>query len=115
MLAQYGLFSSQWSTLKLLMEEQPLTPADIAVRQHVEKPSITKVLQRLKELNYIEATPGEDKREKWIRLTDSGNEVCIEMIDKLNTVYSNVLKDIPEQEIEKTIGLFDQAYRNLSR
>lgn len=112
-LEQYGLSNSQWTIMKLLKNEGAMTPAEIANRQQVEKPSITKILQRLDELNYIEATPGKDKREKWIRLTDSGETACIEIIDQLKHLYENLLEGVKEEDLHNAINLLARVQTKL--
>lgn len=114
-LEQYSLSNSQWNIMKILKIEQVMTPAEIAHRQQVEKPSITKILQRLNEMGFIEVTPGEDKREKWIRLTDSGEAVCIEIMERLKLLYENLLEGIKEADLENAINLLMHVHENLSK
>ncbi|MFC5601760.1 MarR family winged helix-turn-helix transcriptional regulator [Sporosarcina koreensis] len=113
-LAQYGLFSSQWQIMKLLMQEGAMTPAEIAQRQQVEKPSITKILQRLGEMEYVESTPGQDKREKWIRLTSSGEAVCRDVMEQLASLYEDLLKGSSKEEVEIAISVLARAHQNLT-
>jgi DNA-binding MarR family transcriptional regulator len=113
-LAQYGLFNSQWSIMKLLMQEGAMTPAEIAHRQQVEKPSITKILQRLVEMKYVESTPGQDKREKWIRLTSSGEAVCHDIMNQLASLYEDLLKGSSQEEVEMAISVLARAHQNLT-
>ena len=44
----------------------------------VEKPTITRTVNRLEELGLIEQIPGKDKRERRIQLTDAGVQKYIE-------------------------------------
>ena len=113
MLAEYRLFNSQWTILKLLLQEGASTPAEIAARQQVEKPSVTKILQRLVELQYVEVRPGEDRREKWMRLTDKGTAVCNEIMGKLHTFYAGLLENVEENEIDVAISVLERIYENL--
>jgi len=113
-LAEYRLFNSQWTILKLLFQEGDMTPAEIATRQQVEKPSVTKILQRLEELTYIEVHPGQDKREKWIRLTESGSSACHEIMGKLDTLYKGFLKGVPADNIEIATAVLKNIQENLN-
>lgn len=90
-----------------------MTPAEIATKQQVEKPSVTKILQRLEELTYIEVRPGEDKREKWIRLTESGHSVCQAIMGKLDVLYKGFLKGIPIENIEIATAVLTHILENL--
>lgn len=100
--------------MKLLMQEGAMTPAEIAHRQQVEKPSITKILQRLGEMEYVESTPGQDKREKWIRLTSSGKAVCHEIMEQLASLYEDLLKGSSKEEVEMAISVLARAHQNLT-
>lgn len=91
-----------------------MTPAEIATKQQVEKPSVTKILQRLEELAYIEVRPGEDKREKWIRLTESGMSACNEIMGKLDTLYKGFLKGVPAENIEIATAVLKSIQENLN-
>lgn len=91
-----------------------MTPAEIAERQQVEKPSVTKILQRLLEMEYVESTPGQDKREKWIRLTNSGEAVCRDVTEQLATLYEELLKGSSIEELEKTISVLARIHQNLT-
>lgn len=114
LLIPYELYSSQWSILKLLKQEEALTLAEIANRQQVEKPTVTKIVQKLNKLEYVEATQGEDKREKWIRLTNDGHEVHDEIVKKLQILYANLLGDMSEEALQDAIHALDQAHRGLT-
>lgn len=91
-----------------------MTPAEIAQRQQVEKPSVTKILQRLAEMKYVEATQGQDKREKWIRLTDSGEAICREITLQFKSLYEELLKGASKEELEVAISVLARAHQNLS-
>ncbi|QTD40049.1 MarR family winged helix-turn-helix transcriptional regulator [Sporosarcina sp. Te-1] len=112
-LAEYRLFNSQWTILKLLFQDGDMTPAEIATKQQVEKPSVTKILQRLEELTYIEVRPGEDRREKWIRLTESGHTVCHDIMGKLDALYKVFLKGVPAENIEIATAVLTHIQENL--
>lgn len=114
-LEQYELSNSQWSIMKLLKNEEVMTPAEIAHRQQVEKPSITKILQRLDELGYIGVTPGEDKREKWIRLTNSGEAVFIEIMERLKLFYESLLEGVSEEDLQNAVSLLTHVHESLSK
>ena len=91
-----------------------MTPAEIAQRQQVEKPSVTKILQRLAEMKYVEATQGQDKREKWIRLTDSGEAICREITLQFKSLYEELLKGASKEELEMAISVLARAHQNLT-
>lgn len=97
-LARHQLYSSQWGILRLLIKDEPLTLVEIASYQNVEKPTVTRMIQRLKELGYVESIPGRDKREKKIQLTQLGKKVCAEVQLTIEQFHKDALQGISEEE-----------------
>jgi DNA-binding MarR family transcriptional regulator len=61
------------AALGLLYPDNQLAPSDIARAEKVTTQSMSQVINRLAELNYIDRTPsGEDKRKVVLSLTPSG-------------------------------------------
>ncbi|AXI00500.1 MarR family transcriptional regulator [Sporosarcina sp. PTS2304] len=115
LLAPYSLFHSQWGILKLLKQEGEMTSADIAIRRQVEKPSVTKIIQRLLEMNLVSIRPGTDRREKWIGLSDQGHETVDKIISELEEFYRELLEDVEIEDIEIAIRVLETARKNLNK
>ncbi|MNN78859.1 putative HTH-type transcriptional regulator [compost metagenome] len=97
-LSPFNLSSPYWFIMFRIVNEGPQTISDISIRQNVEKPTITKMVQRLSELGYVEAVPGDDKRTKFIQLTDKGREIFDQVQHKLDVFQSNLAEDMSEDE-----------------
>lgn len=69
-LEPYGLYSAQWSVLYVLKEKGTLTQKELCDYMAVEAPPMTRTIQRLSKLGYIQQNIGEDKRKKYIELSD---------------------------------------------
>ena len=54
------------------------TLVEISNYFNVEKPTITRTVNRLEDIGLIEQIPGKDKRERRIQLTDSGIQKYVE-------------------------------------
>ncbi|MDV6377265.1 MarR family transcriptional regulator [Sporosarcina sp. GW1-11] len=115
LLAPYGLFNSQWGILKLLKLEGEMTSAEIASRRQVEKPSVTKIIQRLLEMNLVSIRPGTDRREKWIGLTELGHETVDKVVLQLETLYCELLEGVELEDIETAIRVMESARKNLNK
>ncbi|ARJ38882.1 hypothetical protein SporoP8_08375 [Sporosarcina ureae] len=115
LLAPYQLFHSQWGILKLLWIEGEMTSAEIAVRRQVEKPSVTKIVQRLLEMGLVSVRPGTDRREKWIGLTEQGQATVSNIIAGLEVFYENLLEGATEEDLEAGIRILKQANKNLHK
>ena len=113
LLLHYDLYNAQWTVLSLLSREGEMTSAEIAERQMIEKPSVTKVVKRLHEIGYVDVTQGQDKREKRLKLSNEGKRITQHIQQELMPVYEHILEGIPKEKIEEAKQLLDQAYYNL--
>ncbi|WP_110929241.1 MarR family winged helix-turn-helix transcriptional regulator [Bacillus massiliglaciei] len=112
-LAKYQLYAAQWSVLVLLFHEAPITSAEIAVRQSVEKPTITPILKKLHELGYIGVIAGKDKREKKLFLTDLGTATYKKAAEEISHLQKHALQGINEEEIQQVNRIIKIARNNL--
>lgn len=98
LLSPFFLAGSQWAIMHFILQNGAHTISDISTYQNVEKPTITKMVQKLIELDYVEAQPGKDKRTKFILLTENGYTICEQVQEKLSDYQKKLLKDIPEAD-----------------
>ena len=97
-LAPFNLTSSQWAILHFLLYNGEHTISDISTYQNVERPTITKMVQRLIELDYVEAQSGTDKRTRFIKLSKNGEAVCEQVLEKLSTYQSYLVGEVSEAD-----------------
>ncbi|PIC58263.1 MarR family transcriptional regulator [Sporosarcina sp. P12(2017)] len=115
LLAPYQLFHSQWGILKLLWLDGEMTLAEIAIRRQVEKPSVTKIIQRLLEMGLVSIRPGTDRREKWIGLTEQGKATVVNVMADLEVFYDNLLEGATVEDLEAGIRVLKLANKNLHK
>ena len=75
LLSAYELSYSLWEVVFYIKNNGPSTLVDIANHYNVEKPTITRRVHRLEELQMVKQIAGQDRREKIIQLTELGEEV----------------------------------------
>jgi DNA-binding MarR family transcriptional regulator len=69
------LSQSELATLGRVSREGPITPGQLARSEHVQPPSMTRLLERLESKGFIERTPHpDDRRQVLISMTDAGRE-----------------------------------------
>lgn len=81
--------------------------------QSVEKPTITRTINRLEELGYVEHIPGKDKREKRMKLTDLGKIVYKDVRVTIDQFEQDILQGISEEEQLETIRVMEGIRNNL--
>ncbi|MFJ8099946.1 MarR family winged helix-turn-helix transcriptional regulator [Lysinibacillus sp. NPDC096212] len=114
-LEKYQLYSSQWALLRLLMDKGPHTFVDIANFMFIEKPSVTRLVQKLVELGYVETVAGRDKREKLVKLTANGEEVVQEIKAQLKPFFEQALAGVSEKDIEIATKVLANICANINR
>ena len=70
LLGAYQLSYSLWAVVFYIKNNGPSTLVDIANHYNVEKPTITRRVHRLEELQIVKQIAGQDRREKIIQLTE---------------------------------------------
>ncbi|WP_342599521.1 MarR family transcriptional regulator [Psychrobacillus sp. FSL H8-0483] len=68
-LKKHDLYSSQWSVLNCIQIHRKMTLTQIWKYLNVEAPTITRTVNRLADLGWLEITPGKDRREKFVQLS----------------------------------------------
>jgi MarR family transcriptional regulator for hemolysin len=75
LLSKLDLSYSLWQIMFYLKNNGSATLVEISIHYSVEKPTITRTVQKLEEKRIVEVIPGKDRREKIIKLTDLGEEM----------------------------------------
>lgn len=104
-LSKINLYLSQWSVIYYLHISETATLIEISNYFNVEKPTITRTVNRLEEMKLIEQIPGRDKRERRIQLTDLGVQMYIEGQKIVDEFEQKIMEDIPEDERERARGI----------
>lgn len=114
-LAKYQLYTAQWGVLRLINNMKSCTSAELAKEMRVEKPSVTPIIKKLIELGYVEVTQGDDKREKYLRLTEKGNEVYSTIQEELAILLNGLTEGINEADLNTARSVLDQILKNILR
>jgi DNA-binding MarR family transcriptional regulator len=71
-LRSVGLRTTQYSLLQLLRRSGEVRQRDLAERTLHDETSLTRSLRPLVEAGWVAVRPGDDRREKWLRITAEG-------------------------------------------
>ncbi|WP_338448099.1 MarR family transcriptional regulator [Niallia oryzisoli] len=102
-LASVGLYHSQWMIVYYLKQFGASTLVEISQYNDVEKPTITRTVNRLDEMQLIEKVPSKDKRERKIQLTEKGNFVYEEALKVVEEFENKLLEEISIADLETTV------------
>ncbi|MFS0577093.1 MarR family transcriptional regulator [Sporosarcina sp. 179-K 3D1 HS] len=97
-LALFHLSVPHWLIMRVLYHEGDHTISQLSEKRNVEKPTTTKMVQRLEELQLVEARSGSDRRMRNIHLTEQGREVSRQVEEKLSRYQEKLLEGVSEEE-----------------
>ncbi|MEH6949653.1 MarR family transcriptional regulator [Bacillus sp. JJ634] len=113
LLSQHQIQRAQWTILYYLSLNGSITLVELSNYLSVEKPTVTRTINRLEELGYVEQIPSKDKREKRIQLTELGKEVYKHVRITIDQFEKDILKGISEQEQLNAIHIMKEIHNNL--
>jgi len=99
-LKKHDLFHSQWSILFCIKNNGPMAISAISKYFNVEAPTISRTVTRLEQLDWVERSDGEDKREKIVHLTERGQWAINEISNSVVHFEDEVINRITEKEQE---------------
>lgn len=114
-LAKYQLYTSQWVVLRLISLKESCTLAELAKDNRVEKPSVTRIIQKLVELGYVEIKQGNDRREKYVQLTIQGEGVYTSLQEELSAYFNELTQGIEEADLKTARSVLNQILENILR
>ncbi|ULG74360.1 MarR family winged helix-turn-helix transcriptional regulator [Macrococcus brunensis] len=112
-LTKHQLSSAQWLVFKEIAKQQPTTLVEVARSRRIEKPTATKVIHRLIELNLIETSEGKDKREKILTLTTAGSEHYATMLHEVIQKQTEILADV--EQLDLVTNELSTIYQHLQK
>lgn len=107
-----GLTLTQLSALSVVWREGPLTAGDLAVKEQVRPPSITRVLTGLESLGLIQRSDNpRDGRQVLVKITDEGDRRLSEYVRARELWLERQLAALTQEEREvlaRASGLLDR-------
>ncbi|MGX6446064.1 MarR family winged helix-turn-helix transcriptional regulator [Neobacillus sp. K501] len=104
-LKPFGLYSAQWSVMFVLKTKGSLTQKELCEYLFVEAPPMTRTIQRLVKQGYVKQVPGQDKREKYIQLTDEALQAYPQWEQAVNKMNESLLEHLPASSQEELFHL----------
>lgn len=99
LLNSYHLSSAQWLIFKSIAQHAPTTLVEVAKERTIEKPTATKVIHKLIELNLIATSEGKDKREKILTLTTEGKKQYDAIYQAVSSKQEQMLQRVMHMDV----------------
>lgn len=104
----YDLFAAQWSVLFCIQQHGEMTLTQIWKYLNVEAPTITRTVNRLVKLGWLETAQGRDRREKIVRLTTDAMEKFQTIETAIYEVEKEMLKNLSVEEQKFFISVLNK-------
>jgi|WetSurMetagenome_2_1015567.scaffolds.fasta_scaffold301495_1 MarR family transcriptional regulator, transcriptional regulator for hemolysin len=114
-IGNFNLTLSRWKVIDFIERSGSCTLVQISRHFSIKKPSVTRTINLLEEKQYVEQTPGRDKREKRIKLTALGKKVHMKCRDTLDRIERDLLKGVSVKEQKALLRLLAIIRDNLKR
>ncbi|MEF3304740.1 MarR family winged helix-turn-helix transcriptional regulator [Paenibacillus sp. GYB003] len=116
LLARYDLTDSQYRLLQIVKKEGRQSCSRIAEAMDVTLSAVTNLSNKLVKKRYIERiVPENDRRTTFLQITDEGERIVQQMIDKYKVVSEGMWTNFTETEIELLIGCYRKLIANMER
>lgn len=115
LMSTYKLSYSLWQVIFYLKNNGPSTLVEISNQYNVEKPTITRRVHRLEDLQMVKQIPGKDRREKVIQLTELGEEIYQACRKKITELEHNAMEGIAKEEQMITFQTLPKIQDNIMK
>lgn len=111
----FGLYYAQWSIMYYLDANQSMTLVELSKVLYVEKPTVTRTVNALIKLGYVEQIPASDKREKRIRLSSKGIDVALQIRQLFDDYEMEIMEGVSAEEQASVIRVMETVRDNIIR
>lgn len=116
MLQSYDLTYAQLPILLLIYENEGISMQNIAVKGQYDKGTITKNVQKLESLGYVQIVPSKkDKRLKELYSTDKTKQIVSKIYRIRRDWWNHIIKNIPYEQLNDFTNIYEVITENASQ
>lgn len=104
-LKEYGLFAAQWTVIYCIYQNGEMTLTQIWRYLNVEAPTVTRTVNRLEQMGWLETREGKDRREKYVMLTANALSRLAEIQKTIIQFENESLQGLSKEEEELLMAL----------
>jgi DNA-binding MarR family transcriptional regulator len=110
-----GLSPSQTAALATIERHGPLTPSELADRERVQRPTVTRVLARLEEAGLVDrAADPQDRRSCLVSISGSGSELLQAMRDRKDAFLAqriDALEPADREALDRAAAILERMLK----
>ncbi|MFT0637173.1 MarR family winged helix-turn-helix transcriptional regulator [Staphylococcus ureilyticus] len=116
----YNVSKEQANVILMLENEKTMTLTEITERQGVNKAAVSRRIKKLIQAEVVQwekAEENTDQRLKYIKLTERGKQFNKQSKEIINTIVSDILHDMSDEQIEQAryvLEIIDQRLKNFN-
>lgn len=116
----YNVSKEQANVILMLENEKTITLTEITERQGVNKAAVSRRIKKLIQAEVVQwekAEENTDQRLKYIKLTERGKQFNKQSKEIINTIVSDILHDLSDEQIEQAryvLEIIDQRLKNFN-
>ncbi|WP_204180286.1 MULTISPECIES: MarR family transcriptional regulator [unclassified Staphylococcus] len=116
----YNVSKEQANVILMLENEKTMTLTEITERQGVNKAAVSRRIKKLIQAEVVQWEKAEeniDQRLKYIKLTERGKQFNKQSKEIINTIVSDILHDLSDEQIEQAryvLEIIDQRLKNFN-
>lgn len=96
----------------LALRREPVCPSDLSDQLHLSRSRITAALSALRRKGLVLTEPSqEDRRRVEVTITQEGQAVIGEKIERLNAYFDRLVNGLGSEETHQLIGLIDRCVK----
>lgn len=113
-LAPHGITVAEWTVLRMLWLEDDITQVELASRMHLQKSSLTSILDNLETSGLIvRRRLPTDRRKAYLKLTSAGSNLKADLMPYGVANNKRALAGFSEKEVGQLQNMLDRVISNL--
>lgn len=104
-LKEHGLFAAQWTVIYCIYQNGEMTLTQIWRYLNVEAPTVTRTVNRLEQMGWLETREGKDRRQKYVMLTANALSRLAEIQKTIIQFENESLQGLSKEEEELLMAL----------
>src|SRR5690606_17814001 len=110
----FGITIDQWSVLKVLYNEDPMTHKELAEKTGKDQPTLTRIVDIIIKKELVERVEHpNDRRCLLVQLTDTGKERIKMLSPEIAAIRMKVWENLSEEDFKNFTRILNTIYTNL--
>ncbi|WP_349947813.1 MarR family transcriptional regulator [Lacrimispora sp. BS-2] len=113
-LNNFNITRSQWIALYYIKNNNMITQKQLADKMSLKEPSVVRLIDKMERYGWVNRiSSNDDKRMKFLILTDSGKEIETAMLDVAEKFKSDVLNGISFEDLDVFKSTLNKMLENI--